>query len=166
MSAEQRAALDDFRGWIDGNLPASVRVEHKPTSTAIHFRELDASSPGEARRLFELARRAAGQRSVLTARDGRLVLEVGVLGHKDRALLHIADRTGAARLAFAGDDVTDEPAIAAAAGAGGLGLFVRSRERGGQPPGASGTLAGPRGVERFLSALADELGTGTTIPTH
>lgn len=157
VSPEQQAALDDFRGWIGAHLPAGVRVEHKPTSTALHFRELDARSPGEASRLFEKARSAASGHPSLTMRDGRQVLEVGVLGHKDQALLHIASATGASALAFAGDDVTDEPAIAAATRAGGLGLFVRSRERPGQPPGASGTLAGTRGVERWLSALADEL---------
>ncbi len=157
ISGAQQAALDDFRGWIGGNLPPGVRVEHKPTSTALHFRELDARSPEEASRLFERARQAASGHGSLTVRDGRQVLEVGVLGHKDRALLHIADVTGAEALAFAGDDVTDEPAIAAAAGKGGLGLFVRSREKPGAPVGASGTLAGTRGVERWLSALADEL---------
>lgn len=157
MSAEERNALDEFRGWIGENLPAGVRVEHKPTSTAIHFRELDAESPGEARRLFDVARRAAGAHGNLTVRDGRMVLEVGVLGEKDGALHRIAELTGAATTAFAGDDVTDEPAIAAAARSGGVGLFVRSREKSGPPPGASGTLAGTRGVERWLSALADEL---------
>jgi trehalose 6-phosphate phosphatase len=157
MSAEERGQLDEFRGWIGEHLPAGVRVEHKPTSTAIHFRELDATSPGEASRLFALARRAAGAHTNLTARDGRLVLEVGVLGEKDGALHRIAQLTGAETTAFAGDDVTDEPAIAAAARSGGVGLFVRSREKSGPPPGASGTLAGTRGVERWLSALADEL---------
>ncbi len=157
MSDQERTALHEFRGWIGENLPDGVRVEHKPTSTAIHFRELDARSPEEASRLFELARQAAGGRPGLTVRDGRLVLEVGVLGHKDAALLRIAGLTGAATTAFAGDDVTDEPAIAAAAKSGGIGLFVRSRERSQLPAGASGTLAGTRGVERWLSALADEL---------
>jgi len=158
LSGEQKAALDDFRGWIGGNLPSGVRIEHKPTSTALHFRELDARSPEEASQLFERTRQAAGGHPSLTVRDGRQVLEVGVLGHKDSALLHIASATGAEALAFAGDDVTDEPAIAAAARAGGLGLFVRSREKPGAPAGATGTLAGTRGVERWLSALADELG--------
>lgn len=158
VSGEQAAALEDFRGWIGAHLPEGVRVEHKPTSTALHFRELDARSPGEASRLFDRARRAARHHPSLTVRDGRQVLEVGVLGHKDEALLHIAHVTGAEALAFAGDDVTDEPAIAAAASKGGLGLFVRSRERPARPPGASGTLAGTRGVERWLDALVDELG--------
>ena len=157
MTPEERSALDEFRGWIGENLPAGVRVEHKPTSTAIHFRELDAVSPGEASRLFDVARRAAGAHGNLTVRDGRMVLEVGVLGEKDGALHRIAELTGAKTTAFAGDDVTDEPAIAAAARSGGVGLFVRSREKSGPPPGASGTLAGTRGVERWLSALADEL---------
>jgi trehalose 6-phosphate phosphatase len=157
MSAEERSALDEFRGWIGENLPSGVRVEHKPTSTAIHFRELDAVAPGEASRLFDVARRAAGAHGNLTVRDGRMVLEVGVLGEKDGALHRIAKLTGAETTAFAGDDVTDEPAIAAAARSGGVGLFVRSPEKSGPPPGASGTLAGTRGVERWLSALADEL---------
>jgi len=157
MSDQERTALHEFRGWIGENLPDGVRVEHKPTSTAIHFRELDARSPEQASRLFALARQAAGGRPGLSVRDGRLVLEVGVLGHKDAALLRIAGLTGAATTAFAGDDVTDEPAIAAAAKSGGIGLFVRSRERSQLPAGASGTLAGTRGVERWLSALADEL---------
>lgn len=157
MSGAERTALDQFRGWIGENLPPEVRVEHKPTSTAIHFRELDARSPDQAAALFQTVKRAAGQRANLSMRDGRLVLEVGVLGHKDGALLDIARLTGATTTAFAGDDVTDEPAIAAAARGGGFGLFVRSPERTGLPPGASGTLAGTRGVQRWLSALADEL---------
>jgi len=157
VSGAEAAALDDFRGWVGDNLPAGVRVEHKPTSTALHFRELDARSPQEAGLLFDRARQAASQHASLTVRDGRQVLEVGVLGHKDRALLHIANATGAEAVAFAGDDVTDEPAIAAAARRGGVGLFVRSREKPGTPAGATGTLAGTRGVERWLSALADEL---------
>jgi len=159
VTGEQEKALATFRGWIGAQLPPEVRVEHKPTSTALHFRELDARSPAEASRLFERARRAASGHPGLTVRDGRQVLEVGVLGHKDQALLHIAGATGAQAIAFAGDDVTDEPAIQAAAGAGGLGLYVRSRERPGAPAGASGTLAGTRGVQRWLSALADELAT-------
>jgi trehalose 6-phosphate phosphatase len=165
MSEAERTALDEFRGWIRGNLPAGVRIEDKPTSTAIHFRELDAADPAEARRLFDLTRQAAGGRANLAVRDGRLVLEVGVLGHKDAALRQIAGLTAAGTTAFAGDDVTDEPAIAAAARSGGVGLFVRSRETRGPPPGASGTLAGTRGVQRWLTALATELGTRTAIPT-
>jgi trehalose 6-phosphate phosphatase len=157
VGAAEEAALDEFRGWIADNLPPAVRIEHKPTSTAIHFRELESEKPAEAARLFELARRAAGERANLGAREGRLVLEVGVLGDKDGALRQLGELTGAATVAFAGDDVTDEPAIAAAARSGGIGLFVRSRERGRVPPGASGTLAGTRGVARWLSALGDEL---------
>lgn len=156
MSPAERRALGELRGWIAENLPPSVRVEHKPTSTAVHFRELHAVSPGEAARLLERTRAAAGGGG-LTVRDGRMVLEIGVLGHKDGALRRIAALTGAGSLAFAGDDVTDEPAIAAAAGSGGVGLFVRSGETGGPPAGASGTLAGTRGVARWLAALADEL---------
>ncbi|HEU5055744.1 MAG TPA: trehalose-phosphatase, partial [Kofleriaceae bacterium] len=157
ISDAERTALDDFRGWIRENLPAGVRVEHKATSTAIHFRELDATDPAEAARLFDRVQQAAGGRANLAVREGRMVLEVGVLGHKDTALRRIARLSAAGTTTFAGDDVTDQPAIAAAASMGGVGLFVRSRETHGPPPGASGTLAGTRGVERWLTALADEL---------
>jgi trehalose 6-phosphate synthase len=157
IGAGERAALDDFRAWLGANLPSSIRIEDKPTSTAIHFRELDARDPAEARRLLEVVKRAAGGRADLSVRDGRMVLEVGVLGHKDQALRRIGQLSGADMLTFAGDDVTDGPAIVAAAKSGGVGLFVRSAERGEAPAGASGSLAGVRGVQRWLDALGDEL---------
>ncbi|MCZ7678487.1 MAG: hypothetical protein M5U28_06825 [Sandaracinaceae bacterium] len=89
----------------------------------------------------------------LFPREGRAVLEASVArADKGTALVALMSRTGAASVVYAGDDLTDQPAIALASERG-LGVFVRSSERPSAPPGASAELPGPEAVGELLVHL-------------
>src|SRR5690606_15309573 len=88
-----------------------------------------------------LARAARRARKLgLHVRHGRAVLEAELApGDKGVALASLRERTGARSVFFAGDDLTDLPAIRYASRHG-LGAFVASTER-----------AAPRGVPSVAS---------------
>jgi trehalose-6-phosphatase len=71
---------------------------------------------------------------------GRCVVEAARPGASKLAVIETLEReTGAERVFYAGDDITDLEAIAYAA-AHGRGVFVRSRERHFEPPPEVGTV--------------------------
>jgi hypothetical protein len=60
---------------------------------------------------------------------------------------------------YAGDDVTDEPAIRFASEHG-IGIFVRSPERPHPPSEARGMVDGPASLARLIDALGARLSSG------
>lgn len=151
----RREALEEFADqareqWVD----ESVALEEKATSYAIHVRRLE--DEGRAEAILDEAEQAADELG-LHARRGRAVLEAEARkGDKASALRRLIAHTGAASVLYAGDDLTDVPAIELAAERG-VGLFVTSPERPEAPEGASGALAGTDAVLALLTALADRL---------
>jgi len=146
LDPADREKLEAFAAWAaDG----PGQVERKARSVGLHVRKLDAGE-GEAR----LA--AAEERAEalgLIARRGRAVLEAELeSGDKGRALAELQERIGAASVFFAGDDLTDLPAIRYAAERG-VGVFIASDERPEGPEGATLALDGPEDLASFLASL-------------
>jgi trehalose 6-phosphate phosphatase len=176
------AELEVLRGRLHTLLAGRVGwiVEDKGVGLAVHHRlvPVDELHPtgDEVRELLEgTAARAGG-----IVQAGKAVLELRPRGADKGAALHwLARRTGARPIVMLGDDLTDEPAIAAAEGMGGIGVLVvepattqgRSnpddvREHGSTSgaaisdevsSAASASLAGPDAVVRFLEELAELL---------
>ena len=148
LSREDRERLEAFAAWAD---EGPGRVEHKTRSVALHVRGLEEPLATERLEAAKQAARAQG----LQAREGRAVLEAELeSGDKGVALAKLDELTGAASVFFAGDDLTDLPAIRYAKGRG-IGVFIKSEERPQRPKQASFAVAGPAELARFLSSLAD-----------
>lgn len=115
-------------------LRGDLRIERKKFSIALHSRGT-ASGPHELNRITEAVISWADEHN-LDVISGRKVVEVRVRGGGKRAALRaIADRLGARHLVYAGDDITDFPALAFAA-AHGRAIFFESEER--TPPDIPG----------------------------
>jgi trehalose 6-phosphate phosphatase len=109
-----------------------VLIEEKAHSIVTHYRLAPDAEPIVRRTMTEIAAGAADRFEVLPARMayelcGRNVSK----GAAVRRLMTIPPFAGRKPI-YVGDDVTDEPAIAAAQEAGGLGLHV-AHDFGGQP---------------------------------
>lgn len=105
---------------------AGARLEWKKFGVALHWRGV--SGMDEAHPLVVAFANWAKQNG-LEMIHGRLVAEARVPGGgKVESLKEIAEREGATRVVFAGDDLTDAPALQWAA-ANGRGLFLASEER-------------------------------------
>ncbi len=148
LTAEEKAKLDAFASWA-ANGPG--HVEHKARSVALHVRRLKGET-AEAR--LEAAKKVARE-SGLIAREGRAVLEAELeSGDKGVALTTLHELTGAASVFFAGDDLTDLPAIRYAKGHG-IGVFIKSKERPQRPKQASFAIEGPDALAAFLRSLLE-----------
>lgn len=148
-----RSRLETFRRWAESEaMPQGARIEDKDGAVAVHVRALAQRDASGAEALLERARERA-EREGLHARLGRAVCEAEVeSGDKGTALEKLLAATGARGVVYAGDDLTDLPAIELAARRGGVGAFVRSSER--EPPAqASAVLEGPGAVADLLEAL-------------
>jgi len=158
LSKDDKSRLDEFERWAALHaVPAGARLEHKPAARAVHVRALMAKRPAMARKLLALAERAAKDLG-LHPRRGRAVLEAELeRGDKGEALSSIVRATRARGVVYAGDDLTDLPAIRAARKLGGIGLFVRSKERPRPPAGASASLSGPEEMAALLARLVTAL---------
>ncbi len=157
LTGAERAALDRFATWAE---ESGATVERKPNAVGLHVRPMAAQDPGRAEALLregEARARAIG----LRVRHGRAMVEAeaGEPSDKGRALRTIVERTGTRGVLFAGDDLTDRPALATARRLGGLALFVGSEERKA-PPEAHGVLGGPDAVAVLLATIAHEVGLG------
>jgi trehalose 6-phosphate phosphatase len=155
---DERRALDGFAKWARSYaVPRGARVEDKRGARAVHVRDLAARDAVAAEGMLEQARREARRRH-LHPRDGRQVVEAEIdAGDKGDALAEIAKRTDSVGVVYAGDDLTDLPAIRRAVALGGVGVFVRSKERRRAPHGATLVVDGPNGVALFLAALLEAL---------
>jgi trehalose-phosphatase len=133
-----------------------AHVEQKDLGVALHFRAVAPSHHETLAQMFRLAC-AAYRADVL---PGRCVLEGRfVLADKGVALARVlAELPSDVSFLYAGDDVTDEPALSMAALAdNGIGLYVRSRERPSPTTRVSGVLDGPAEWLSVLEALARAL---------
>lgn len=114
------AALVRLRDWSAAR-PGTL-VEDKPFGAALHWR-LAPTAEAEAQALAM----ALAQETGLELQHGKMMAELRV-GGGDKGIavrLLMADIPMArTRPVFLGDDVTDEPAMAAAAGLGGAGVLV------------------------------------------
>lgn len=127
VPAEWRAALADLAQKHRG-----VLIEEKRHSIAVHFRLAPEAEPVVRHAVDALVADAADRFDVLPARmafeiRGRGVSKAAAV----RRLMQAHPFAGRLPL-YIGDDVTDEPAIAAARELGGLGLHV-GRDFGGEP---------------------------------
>jgi trehalose 6-phosphate phosphatase len=125
-------------------------VERKSLSVALHFRarpELGAS----ARRFA--AGLAQDLAPFITLQPGKMVMELRLSGpDKGDAVRRLMAEAGFRRrrpLVF-GDDLTDEPAFAAAADMGGAGIIVGPCDR---PTAAVAALAAPADLRSFVTEL-------------
>lgn len=141
--AELEAALD--REVVG----TTAQVEHKPTTLVLHTR---TASQADRARLTAWAL-DLGARAGADVMHGKEMVELSVVTvTKGDALLALRDRLSAARVLYAGDDVTDERAFAALRPAD---VTVKVGE------GASAArhrVADPDRVAALLHRLADLLG--------
>ncbi len=107
---------------------AGFKIERKKLSIAVHFRNIDVLRRKDLLERFCEWAREHGLELVA----GRCVLEARIpAGDKLSSLRRLMSYTGAKRVLYAGDDLTDFAALSWAAKHG-VGLFVQSVER--EPP--------------------------------
>ncbi|MDH4281627.1 MAG: trehalose-phosphatase [Myxococcales bacterium] len=127
LTSEQHQALDRFRRWVETHA-SDTFVEHKPQAIAVHVRGVAENDPTRADWLLREADELA-DRLGLHVRRGKALREAEAVAHdKGNALREIFERSGARSVFFAGDDLTDSPAIDFATKHG-IGVFVRSDEQ-------------------------------------
>jgi len=105
-------------------LRTEMHIEGKKYSVALHFRGVEKDTHAHLQRLTSWA-----DEQNLDVIAGRKVVEISVRGGGKRAALRaIAGHVKASRMLYAGDDLTDFPALAFAA-AHGRAIFVVNEER-------------------------------------
>lgn len=121
-------------------------VESKPTGVVLHVREAAPERSGPVlRHLVEVGRLVAGAQ----VKQGHSVVELAARpASKAIAVRAMWDESGAASVAFVGDDITDEDVFGSLT-AGDLGIKV-----GPGATVATRRLPGPAEVVRFMAALA------------
>lgn len=155
LRSEQREALDRFARWADEHARDAF-IEHKPQAIAVHVRGIAANDPTRAERLLREADELA-QTLGLHVRRGKALREAEAVRHdKGRALREIFERSGAKSVFFAGDDLTDFPAIDFATKHG-VGAFIGSEERRGAPSSRAAILHGVDEVAALLSQLSHRI---------
>ena len=139
------------RDWLERARAAGLRLEPKRFGIALHWRGLeglDESHPLVTE--FETWARSEGLKIV----RGRRVSEASSGGGTKREVLEILRReTRASRVLYAGDDLTDFPALEFAA-THGRGLFIASRERSEEPPRGVETV---HSCDQLLREIEEEL---------
>ncbi|HSP16807.1 MAG TPA: trehalose-phosphatase [Thermoanaerobaculia bacterium] len=109
-----------------------LRLERKKHAIALHWRGLDEEAAAATLRDFREWAEDAGLETI----EGRCVVEARCPGGgKEDALRWLASAIGAARVIYAGDDLTDFGALRFAAERG-RGVFVANSERV-PPPGVT-----------------------------
>lgn len=150
LDAAERAAREELEG-VPG-----VIVERKRYAVAVHHRQV--GDQAQVRELIDVVERI-GARHGLRVTGGRKVVELrpDVDWDKGRALRWLLDAIAPddpeLLAAYAGDDLTDEDALAAVADTG-LGIVVRSDEHGDRPSFAHAAVDDPDAVTLLLERLA------------
>lgn len=156
--AETASYAEAAANGIDG-----VMVERKPYSTAIHFRRTAPEHLPQVDKLVaDLEERYPGLRVL----HGKKVSEFQprLDWDKGRAVLLLADRLNVPRegVLYIGDDVTDEDAFGAIAGAG-IGILVNETPR---ETVAQFRLNDPDEVRVFIERLAGALASKAARGNH
>ncbi len=111
---------------------SGLRLEHKKHAFALHWRGV----PYQAIAPIADAFREWARQHALDVLEGRCVVEARCAGAgKEEALLWLSRAVGAARVVYAGDDLTDFGSLRFAAERG-RGVFVANSERD-PPPGVT-----------------------------
>jgi trehalose 6-phosphate phosphatase len=112
LSPEEASLLGDVQARVAeavGDIPG-VRVEHKPAGLAVHVR---GCTDADAGRALDLIRGLADEMAGTFCLEGKLVIELSTRPlDKGSALRALIEADPARRVLFAGDDITDESAMA------------------------------------------------------
>jgi len=155
LAEEHVLALARFKEWVRDHA-GDAFVEYKPQAVAVHVRGIAETDPARANRLLDEAE-ALAARLGLHVRKGRCVREAEALAHdKGEALRQIFERSGARSVFFAGDDLTDLPAIEFA-NKHGIGAFVLSPEKPEPPTPSMIVIQSARSVAQLLAELSRRL---------
>lgn len=151
----QREALGRFRDWVETHARDAF-IEHKPQAIAVHVRAIAINDPARAEQLLREADELA-EKLGLHVRRGKALREAEAI-HSDKgsALREIFDRSGASSVFFAGDDLTDLPAIEFAARHG-LAAFVCSDEQRGESPASAALLQSVDEMAELVGLLAERI---------
>lgn len=148
VAADPHPALEDATGVFEAvsNARFGVRVEPKPLSVALHYRQAPDAEPA----ITELAERIADATG-LKLQKGRMVVELKTPGaDKGDAVRRFMSETvfAGATPVFVGDDLTDEAGFAAVAELGGFGVLVGAARE----TRAVGRLESPAAVLDWIEA--------------
>lgn len=155
LTSEQREALGRFHQWVDEHA-SDAFIEYKPQAIAVHVRAIAASDPARADQLLREADEIAASLG-LHVRRGKALREAEAVRHdKGSALREIFERSTAKSVFFAGDDLTDFPAIDFAADHG-VGAFVCSAEQRGTPDSSAVLLHSVDELTALLSQLLQRI---------
>jgi trehalose 6-phosphate phosphatase len=158
LTEDEVALLDEVRAGVAvavGDIPG-VRVEDKPAGLAVHVR---GCTQADGERALDLVRDLADVMAGTFCLEGKLVIEMSTRPlDKGSALRALIEADPARRVVFAGDDVTDESAMAVLR-ADDIAIRV----------GAGQTLAryrvpDPQSMLEVLSVLAHVRAVGSTEP--
>lgn len=165
VPSDKQATLTQFETWAKETIvPRGAVLELKRTARGVHVRELAKVNPVLAEQLVQEAGDFA-ETMGLYVRHGRMMVEADAIRcDKVEALEAICEATGSQGLVFAGDDFTDFEAIRYARERGGVGIFVRSKERPTGPKAV--VLDGPSEIKMLLLLLCDELGKSENHPSN
>ncbi len=152
------AAKIDALARLAGELSARVagmRFERKASGVAVHVREVPPASREAAEEALETFREAALAEG-LSVINGRQVVEArDPAASKQTALaLVLSSLPEGTLVVYAGDDTTDEGAIALARRRGGVGIYVASAERPVPGVDADLVLPNPRAWVEMLDRIA------------
>lgn len=135
------AAVEPAVSQVDG-----AWIEHKPAGFAVHTRLVDGQAAAELQQLVRTA--VAARDRTMTVREGKNVVEFAVRdATKGDGLRALRARVEPDAVLFAGDDVTDEDALAALM-PGDLGIKV-----GSAPTIARWRVRDPAELARALAEL-------------
>lgn len=113
LSDEESALLESLDAEVRRRVGGveGVHIEDKPAGFAVHVRHC---APAEADTVVEQVRTVAGDTPDVSVLEGKMVVEVSVRPlDKGAALRRLIRADPQRRVIFAGDDVTDESAMAA-----------------------------------------------------
>ena len=151
LDDDQRALLDQVTALADQAVEAAgtgAWRETKPTSVVVHVRQAE---PARAKAALDSLRNRLPDVGIAT-KEGHAVVELMVVDtSKATAMQTFCQRHGATRMAFVGDDLTDEEVFRAAGPSD-----VTVRVGGGQTEAAY-RLADPEAVLAMLVCLADAI---------
>ncbi|MGN8552808.1 UNVERIFIED_CONTAM: trehalose-phosphatase [Microbacterium sp. SLM126] len=139
-----RAHAEQATAQIDG-----VWIEPKRFGFGVHTRRSTAAGAAEANRLVDAL--VAAEAPQWRRRTGHNIIEYAFRHEgKDSAIAELRERTAASAVVFAGDDVTDEDALASL-GEGDLGVHV-----GSKPTAATISVLDIPAMAELLAVIAAE----------